>query len=111
LYGSHVEALLQHPLQLELVLQTQVPPWQLVPGAHCVAHVPQWLLSVLVSTQLDPQRVGVGDEHPAVQEYMLPLPEQSGVPDPQVTPHMPQLLVVLIRVSHPCSGPPSPQCA
>jgi hypothetical protein len=109
--GSHVVALLQHPLQLELVLQTQVPPWQVVPGEHWVVQLPQWLLSVLVSTQLDPHSVGVVAEHPDVQEYMLPLPEQCGVPPWHVTAQPPQLLAVLICVSHPWSGPPLPQCS
>jgi hypothetical protein len=71
----------------------------------------QLLESVVVSTQLEPQSVGVGAEHPDVQEYVLPDPEQSGVPPVHPIPHAPQLLAVLIFVSHPWSGPPSPQCA
>jgi hypothetical protein len=109
--ASQVVPLLQHPLQLELVLQTQCPPEQVVPGAHWVVQLPQWLLSVSVFTQLDPHSVGVGAEHPEVHEYMLPLPEQAGVPPWHVAPQAPQLLAVLICVSHPWSGPPSPQCA
>jgi hypothetical protein len=108
--ASHVVALLQHPLQPELVLQTHVLPEQVVPGAHCVVQLPQWLSSLVVFTQLEPHSVGVGSEHPDVQEYVLPLPEQSGVPPWHIVPHMPQLLVVLTGVSQPwVSGPL--QCA
>jgi hypothetical protein len=78
---------------------------------HRWLHIPQLKRSLVRSVQVDPQSVGVGAEHPEAHECMFPDPEQSGVPAPHFVPHAPQLLVVLICVSHPWSGPPSVQCA
>jgi hypothetical protein len=39
------------------------------------------------------------------------LPPTQVPPAPQEVPQAPQLLGVSIGVSHPWSGPPSPQCA
>jgi hypothetical protein len=73
-------------------------------------HMPQLLRSIVVSVQVIEHNV-IPAEQPDAHEYMLPDPEQSGVPPTHVAPHAPQLLVVLIFVSHPWLGPPSPQCA
>jgi hypothetical protein len=78
---------------------------------HAVLQFPQWFLSLVVSTQVMPQRVGAVPGQPELQEKLPPDPAQSGVCPLHVTPHPPQLLVVLIAVSHPWSGPPAPQCA
>jgi hypothetical protein len=77
---------------------------------HLVPHVPQLLRSVIVSVHVVPHAV-IPAPHPETHEYVLPDPEQSGVPPVHVIPHAPQLLVVLTCVSHPWSAPPSPQCA
>jgi hypothetical protein len=76
---------------------------------HTLPHVPQLLRSIVVSVHVIVHSV-IPAEQLEAQEYMLPDPEQSGVPLPHFVPHAPQLLTVLICVSHPWSGPPSPQC-
>jgi hypothetical protein len=55
-------------------------------------HVLQLLTSFVVSTQLLPQRVGMG----AGQFETHIEPEQTGVPPLQVWPHVPQLLPSLV---------------
>jgi hypothetical protein len=77
---------------------------------HWLVHMPQLFGSVVVSTQLVPHSVGVGAMHPDVHEYVVPLPEQSGVPPLHMTPHMPQLVFVETCVSQPPEVGPL-QCA
>jgi hypothetical protein len=38
--------------------------WQVMPPMHIVVQLPQYVALLVVSTQLDPQRVGSGDEQP-----------------------------------------------
>jgi hypothetical protein len=78
---------------------------------HALPHVLQFFGSVVVSTHVEPHSVGVFAVQPEAHEYELPEPAQSGVAPLHVTPHIPQLLVVSMGVSHPWSGPPLPQCA
>jgi hypothetical protein len=78
---------------------------------HMVPHDPQLLRSFIVSAHVPPPQAIIPAAHPETHEYMLPDPEQSGVPAPHAAPQAPQLLAVLTCVSHPWSGPPSPQCA
>jgi hypothetical protein len=103
---------------------TQAPPQRLYPllqakvhwlaehfGIACVTVVVHALLqvlqlfgSVVVSTQLEPQRVGVGAEQPDTQLYVAPEPEQSGVAPMHAFPQAPQFDVCEMSVSHPLSG-------
>jgi hypothetical protein len=108
--SSHVVLLLQHPLQPDPVLQTHWLAEHVVPEGQTLPQVPQLLRSIVVSVHVVEHSV-IPAEQLEAHEYMLPEREQSGVPAPHTTPHAPQLLVVLIGVSHPWLGPPSPQCA
>jgi hypothetical protein len=78
-----------------------------------VPHDPQLLRSLVVSVHVVPvvPHAVMPAGHPETHEYVLPEPEQSGVPPLHAIPHAPQLLTVLTCVSHPSSDPPSPQCA
>jgi hypothetical protein len=40
------------------------PLWQVIPPVQEVVQLPQYVALLVVSTQLDPQRVGCGDEQP-----------------------------------------------
>jgi hypothetical protein len=73
-------------------------------------HPLQLFGSVVVLTHVDPHRVGVVPEHPEVQAYVEPDPEHRGSAVGHVVPHVPQLLVVLMAVSHPWDAGPL-QCA
>jgi hypothetical protein len=48
---SQAVALLQHPLQPVVVLQTHIPPEQVVPGLQTLPQAPQLLLSLEKSAQ------------------------------------------------------------
>jgi hypothetical protein len=76
-------------------------------GAHG-SHEPQWLGSVCWSTQLEPQRSGVGSEQLLVHEYDGPSGEQSGVGSEQAVVQPPQCSAVVRSVSHPGSVVQSP---
>ena len=39
-------------------------PWHVMPAGHAVVQLPQYEALLVVSTQVDPQSVGVGAEHP-----------------------------------------------
>ena len=60
----------------------QPPPQQVFPEPQALVQLPQKPSSVWVSTQLEPQRVGVGAPQVISQ---LPL-GQAGVPVPEVGP-------------------------
>jgi hypothetical protein len=80
---------------------------------HTVPQDPQLLRSFVVSAHVVPvvPHAVMPAGHPETHEYVVPDPEQSGIPPLHTVPHAPQLLAVLTFVSHPWSGPPSPQCA
>lgn len=71
------------PTGTPVLLQT--PPMQEVPEPHTTPQPPQLELSVVVSTQLPPQRV-------IDPQSIWQLPPMHTWPEPQVTPQPPQLL-------------------
>jgi hypothetical protein len=77
---------------------------------HLVPHAPQLLRSLIVSVHVLPHKV-IPVPQPETHEYVLADPEQSGVPPLHTVPQAPQFGLALTCVSHPWSGPPSPQCA
>jgi hypothetical protein len=68
---------------------------------HAFPQLLQLLVSVAVSTQVEPHSVGVAAGQPETQEYDCPEPAHSGVEPLHATPHAPQLLVVSTGVSQP----------
>jgi hypothetical protein len=71
------------PVQLGVACETVV--------VHALLHEPQLLLSVVVSTHVEPHAVGVGAMHPDTHEYEPPDPAHFGVLAVHAAPHAPQL--------------------
>ena len=70
-----------------------------------MVQLPQNSGLVLVLTQVMLQRVGVAAVHPLAQEYVpFDIWVHTGVGSAQVTPHAPQLVPVVMLVSHPASA-------
>ncbi len=74
---------------------------------HAVVHDPQWSASVMRSTQVVPQRVGVAPPQPLAHANIVPLPEHTGVAAGQMRPHIPQFMPVERSVSQPLVASPS----
>ena len=74
-------------------------------AVHTVLQPPQWLASLVRSTQLPPQRIVV-PPHPELHAYTPPESEQTGVAPPQIMVHAPQWPGCERSASHPSDGSP-----
>ena len=69
---------------------------------HLVPHVPQLLLSVLVSTQALPQIVWDADRHEAAQEPASHVGSAPLIAVEHLLPHAPQFCTFAVRSVHCC---------
>jgi hypothetical protein len=100
-----VDELLEHALPHRCVLdgQAHAEPWQVMPPVQAFPHPPQLFASLVVSTQLVPQAVGVAAEQFA--EHARPLPEALHRRMPvHATVQLPQCAPVVTSVSQPLVG-------
>ena len=73
---------------------------------HAMPHDPQLVRLVVVLTHVVPHSVGVAAGQPETHEYVLPLPEHTGVPPMHAVVQLPQVPTFEMSVSQPSAAFP-----